>query len=163
MLVGLLALLLGAAPAAHAPADSVSFHRFSFRYETGWGDCIDTREGTIARDGCSGPPARGRARLSRKDLRRVYDRLVELRAFELPTPQPPLKTGGVTRTVMPSTWTRVELRAGRTVRQFYWQGESPDPLPDEWRRMNAMGNVLGSTLRSLPEYRALPHRVCMRQ
>ena len=47
MLAGMLALLLGAAPAAHAHADSVSFHRFSFRYETGWGDCIDTREGTI--------------------------------------------------------------------------------------------------------------------
>ena len=77
MLAGLLALMIGIAPVSAAP-DSTPFERFAFRYETGWGILIDTIDGTIAGDNCYLPPSRGKARISKVELRRVYDQLIAL-------------------------------------------------------------------------------------
>jgi len=161
MVAGLLALLLGVAPASAAP-NPLPFRQFSFRYETGWGDLIDTRDSTIAHDNCEAPPSRGRATLSVQERRRIYDRLIGLRAFDLPMPRPEFNSTSAVLT-SPSTWIHVELRVGKSVREFRWDGKRPDPLPADWIRMYEMGTLLRESLQSMPAYQQLPHQECLRQ
>jgi hypothetical protein len=131
MVAGLLALLLGFTPAAAQP-DSTPFDRFAFHYQDSHGNGIDTIDGAITRDNCDWPPSRGHVRLTRKQLRLVYDRLMLLQAFELHEPYPALDRGLRDE----AAWTRVDIRAGSTLRHFEWGGSGPGVQHSpEWERL----------------------------
>jgi len=159
MVAGLLAFLLGFAPTSAQP-DSTPFDRFAFRCEDAHHNMIDTIEGSITRDACDGLWSSGHVRLSKKQLRAIYDRLMALRAFEIREPYPQIGEGPRWINMGGSRWHRVDIRAGHTIRHFEWGSGPYDPDNPEWRRLFAVRAVLDSTLRALPEFQKLPPPPC---
>jgi hypothetical protein len=127
---------------------------FGFVYETGYGEKIDTFSGTVTKDLVSEPDRTIRLRLSKRELRKVYEAMVQHGLFAVAEPHPAYRPNC---SQDPHTTHRFEITAGDVVRQFSWSDEwCPGGMESEWGPLYRVLGVIRSIVESRAEYRRLP-------
>ena len=128
---------------------------FGFVLETGWGEKVDTFRGLVTKDLVADPDTTIALALSGAELDSIYQKVEEVRLFELPVLHAPTNCGGV-----PSTWVRLEVRSDTRERQFrweyWWACSGSLQATKTWKGLVQVVELIRSIVSARPEYKALP-------
>jgi hypothetical protein len=159
--VGQIAQMKRPAPRLHLrPGDRARFPRtnFGFRFESGHGELVDTFRGLVTKDRVTDPDTTINLVLTSAELDSIYDKMLEIRLFDLPEPHPPYSAGGVLSE--PSTHVQLQVRSGELTKALEWDsGRVVGPhweISDDWKRLGELRDLIRRIVGRRPEYRALP-------
>ena len=133
---------------------------FAFRFDDGRSirfDSIDERFerrlGTVADTAIA-------VRLGPAAMHALYERMIELRAFDLDEPHPGYPRKGGRRDAGECDRASLYVRADTVVRMYSWRVRSSPATPiragDGWRRLDDAVRAIVAAIRATPEVRGLP-------
>jgi hypothetical protein len=145
-------------PARDLPIRQGDFSRyprknFAIRYTDGHGTRYDSFVGEVTMDLISNGDTTIAFRFSPEELDSLYDRVIAIRFFDLPTSVP-------IRVAFANSFgdATLTIRAGEQLKTVSWaiHGRPDAEYQDDWKRARSLVEMLSRMVKRRPEYRALP-------
>jgi hypothetical protein len=128
---------------------------FGFVYENGYGDKVDTFEGSVTKDMVDKPDTTIHLVLTSAEMDKIYAKLTEMDFFDLPEPHPAQDTDSM---MIPHTTRLLRVQSGNRTKELHWDDKHRPhkAAEDEWKAIYELINLIRDAVKSHPEYQALP-------
>jgi hypothetical protein len=132
--------------------------RFAFLLDDGHELKFDSIEKTLTRKFPSRRDSVVHLELSDPELRRVYERMIAIRFFDIPSRHPTYFTPGALDTIGKYAYVSLFARSDTTVHQLSWDAAYTtrrDRMVRDWSSLYDLIGVIRSVLEARPEYATL--------